>query len=294
MTGLLLLDKPEGITSFKAVATIKRLLGEKRVGHTGTLDPMATGVLPILIGRATTLSSYLLDANKKYVAKIRLGTQTDSGDITGNVINEGQVSVSNDDIARVLPDFIGKITQTPPMYSAIKKDGKRLYELARKGENIEVPERQIEIFSITQLSGLENNEFEIEVFASKGTYIRSLAVDIGRALGCYATLSSLRRTSTSGFDIKDCVSLEKLNEENIKEYILPCDLAVSSFREIAVTQKQALRFCNGGQLDIDRLKLLEYTDGEIFKVKYNDLFLGLGYINTDKNQLSIKCIVNYL
>ena len=184
MKGLLLLDKPENKTSYGAVASVKRLSGEKRIGHTGTLDPMATGVLPILLGRATALSSYLLDADKTYIARIRLGTVTDTCDITGEILAENEVNVSETDLEKTVMGFLGTIKQRPPMFSALKKDGVRLYELARKGETVDIPEREVNIISLKILSALDNtHEFELEAHVSKGTYIRSLARDIGDALG---------------------------------------------------------------------------------------------------------------
>ncbi len=298
MIGLLLINKPENITSFGAVARIKRLANERRVGHTGTLDPMATGVLPIFLGRATALSSYLLEADKTYTAKIRLGVTTDTDDITGNVLTDCRKEIegkfTDEDIKKVLNSFLGKQLQTPPMYSALKKDGVRLYDLARQGKTVEIKSRQIEIFEIRQLSPIENNEFDIGVRVSKGTYIRSLCKDIGEKLGCGATLSALSRTNASGIDISDCVNLDQLTEENLSDYIISEEKAVEYLPEVKVTEKQAIRFCNGGQLDLDRIKLVNVNDGDLYRVKHNDLFLGLGVIEKEKNQLAIKCIINKL
>lgn len=291
MQGLVLLNKPEGITSFGAVARIKRISGEKRVGHTGTLDPMATGVLPILLGRATALSSYLLDADKRYTARIRLGVETDTCDITGEVLKTCEVHITAEKLKCTLKEFTGKINQKPPMFSALKKDGVRLYDLARQGKTVDIPERQIEIFEIKLLKELdENNEFEIETYVSKGTYIRSLARDIGAALGCGATLCSLMRTETCGIPIEKCVDLEKL-EEDFMQHLLPADAAVSHFGEVYVTNKQAVRFSNGGQLELKRLKETDFKDGEILRVKFGDLFLGLGVVNETTGLLDIKCVI---
>lgn len=294
MQGLILLDKPENITSFGAVARIKRMASEKRVGHTGTLDPMATGVLPVLLGRATALSGLLLDADKRYTAKVRLGVTTDTEDITGNIISESKVCVSREQLNSALCAYKGKIMQKPPMYSAIKKDGVRLYKMAREGKNVEVESRKIEIFSIDLTSPLnDENVFEIDVHASKGTYIRSLARDIGEFLGCGACLSSLRRTYTGGFSLENCVPLETLTEENIAEHIISEEKAVGYLREVFITEKQAVRFCNGGQLDLDRLKAKDFTDEELIRVKQTDKFLGVGVADLTKKQLAIKCIINY-
>jgi len=294
MQGLILLNKPKGLTSFSAVSKIKRLAFEKRVGHTGTLDPMATGVLPILLGRATTLSSIMLDADKKYIATVKLGITTDTDDICGEVMTQKEVAVSDADILKALEHFTGKLKQIPPMYSAIKKDGVRLYKLAREGKTVEIPEREIEVFSINLLEELnEKNEFKIEVHVSKGTYIRSLARDIGEFLGCGATLSSLCRTYASGFSIEDCVSLDDLNQDNICNFVFSEEKAVTHLPQISVTEKQASRFCNGGQLGFDRLRLRDVTQNQLYRVKYKELLLGIGQADCLKEQINIKCIINY-
>ncbi len=293
MLGLLLLDKSQGITSFGAVARIKRLTGEKRIGHTGTLDPMATGVLPILIGRATVLSQYLIDANKSYSATIKLGIDTDSCDITGNVISKSDVQCDDLAIENVLKQFFGKQMQTPPIYSAIKQNGVRMYELARKGEVVDIPAREIEVFSLTKASRLnEQNEFDIDCTVSKGTYIRSLCRDIGKKLGCGATLTRLCRKATAGFTLDKCVKLDNLTPENIDDYILPCDLAVDYMPKIQISEKQAVRFCNGGQLSLDRIKYEKFTDNTHYRVYYGEKFLGLGLALTQQNILKIECLVD--
>lgn len=294
MQGFLLLKKPQGITSFAAVARVKRLCNEKRVGHTGTLDPMATGVLPVFLGRATALCSLLLDGNKRYKATVKLGVITDTDDITGEIIKEQSVSVTDSELKAVLQSFLGKIMQVPPMYSALKKDGKRLYELARKGEKIDIPAREVEIYSIDLLQDIdEQNTFVIDVAVSKGTYIRALARDIGEKLGCGATLTALERTATCGFNIADCVDLEKLDIDNIGNYIVSEERAVSHLRECNITEKQAIRFCNGGQLGFERLRIGGFFDGELVRVKCNGVLLGIGVADTENSRLNIKCILNY-
>ncbi|MGI6279742.1 MAG: tRNA pseudouridine(55) synthase TruB [Acutalibacteraceae bacterium] len=296
MTGLLLLDKPQGITSFSAVSAVKRLTNEKRVGHTGTLDPMATGVLPVLIGRATAISGLILDGDKKYIAEIKLGITTDTDDITGKILSDSAVNVDNEKLLEVLNRFVGKISQTPPMYSAIKKDGVRLYKLAREGRTVELTPRNVEIFGIRLLSSLnDEGVFKIETHVSKGTYIRSLARDIGRELGCGATLLSLRRTYAAGFSISDCVELAKLDNINISGYILSEEAALLHLREIKITKNQAVRFCNGGRLSYDRLSLPNgrVEDGELFRVKSDNLLLGIGFADNTNMHIGIKCIINY-
>ncbi len=294
MQGLIVINKPNGITSFAAVSKIKRAAQEKRVGHTGTLDPMATGVLPVLLGRATVLSSLMLDADKKYIAKIKLGIKTDTDDITGEIISEDPVDVTQTDIDNILLKFTGKISQIPPMYSALKKDGVRLYDLARQGKTVEIKPREIEVFELSLLSPLDSdNCFTVLCHVSKGTYIRSLSRDIGDALGCGATLCELNRTMTAGFDIKDAVTLDEITNENISDYILSEETAVLHLRALSVTKNQAVRFCNGGQLDFERLNIIDFKEAELFRIKYKNQFLGIGIADCEKKQLAIKCIINY-
>ena len=295
MQGLLLLNKPKGITSFSAVSSVRGKAHQKRIGHTGTLDPMAEGVLPILLGRATALSSLLLDGEKRYTAGIKLGIKTDTDDITGQEIDTKPVNISQKDLLNALNSFKGKQKQLPPMYSAIKKDGVRLYKLAREGKTVDIEKRDIEVFEINLLEELnDENVFVIDTFVSKGTYIRSLARDIGEYLGCGATLVSLKRTYASGFDIKDCKSLDELTQDNIESYLLNEERAVEYLPQIKVTYPQAVRFCNGGQLSFDRLNLNCDKDNQLFRIKHNDLFLGIGYADTERQQIGIKCIINFI
>lgn len=293
MQGLILLNKPKGITSFSAVSKIKWLAGEKRVGHTGTLDPLATGVLPIFIGRATALSGILLDADKSYIAEVKLGVATDTCDITGKVIKESNVSVTKTELEKVLEKFKGVISQIPPMFSALKKDGVRLYELARQGKQVEIEARTVTINRI-ELLDFSDKSFKMLVECSKGTYIRSLCRDIGEMLGCGATMTELVRTATSGFSLNDTVSLDMLTKENISEYVLPEEKGILYLPEINVTKKQGIRFTNGGELSYDRLGNPEYEDGQLIRVKYDDIFLGVGFADNNKSQIRIKCVINRL
>lgn len=292
MQGLILIDKPQGITSFTAVRKIKKLAGEKRVGHTGTLDPLATGVLPVFIGRATVLSSFLSDADKTYVATVKLGVKTDTFDITGSVLEKRQVNISEAQIDEVLKTFEGEQLQTPPMFSAIKKDGVRLYSLARQGESVQIEPRKITIYSISRISEVENGLFKMRVHCSKGTYIRSLCSDIGEKLSCGGTMEALRRESAHGFEIGQCVQLDDLTQENIESFVLSEETAVLKLRQITVTEKQAIRFTNGGELDITRLKINDPKENEKFRVKFNDLLLGIGFFSKEKNSICISNILN--
>lgn len=290
MQGLLLLDKAAGMTSFSAVSAIKKIYGEKRVGHTGTLDPMATGVLPILLGRATRLCELMLNADKRYTAEIMLGTATDTLDITGKVLSHIDCDVSDTQMETVCALFRGKIEQTPPMYSALKKDGKRLYNLARQGIVVEREPRAVEIKELNIIEKTGKNRFVIDVLCSKGTYIRSLAYDIGAAVGTGATLTALRRTQTSGYTCDMCATLEQL-KENPQRYLMEADSAVSYFPSVSVTENQTRRFLHGGELFCSRLHLdFLKKDGEITRVYgWDGRFLGLGVFSGD--MMKVKCII---
>lgn len=289
MQGLMLVNKPKGITSFAAVARVRRLASIKRVGHTGTLDPLAEGVLPILIGRATALCSYITETEKSYTARVRLGITTDTEDITGNVLTEKDVHITDAQLLAAAESFLGECEQIPPMFSAIKIDGKRLYSLARKGEEIERTPRKIFIKSIA-VRDFDGKEFYLDVTCGKGTYIRSLCRDIGEKLGCGATLTELVRTETAGFSINNCVPLDDLTEENINTFILPTDKAVETMPQLNVTEKQAVRFSNGGMLDITRTGLKNAVDGMLLRVKYEDVLLGIGRV--EDGSIKVACVLN--
>ncbi len=290
MPYLILLDKPQGITSFKAVSEVKRRLGIKRVGHTGTLDPMATGVLPLLTGRASRLSSLMLESDKRYTATVRLGIVTDTMDITGTVLRKNAVNVSDQELNAALLAFRGEIQQLPPMYSALKKNGVRLYDLARQGIEVERKPRQINIKELNLVERINQTDFKIDVLCSKGTYIRSLSSDIGEVLGTGATLTALRRTEVSGFSIHQCVNLDDVYEGSDK--LLSAEACVTHLRAVNVSEAQASRFLCGGQLDLNRIKDLEDpTQGELLRVKSNNRFLGIGKVNFETEQLDIACII---
>ncbi len=218
MNGVLIIDKPWGITSFDVIRRVRRILGTKKVGHAGTLDPIATGVLVVLVGKACKLSDMLLCENKRYIADFILGIRTDTYDTDGDVIDKCEADVSEGELENVISGFLGEQMQIPPMYSAIKKDGIRLYELARRGEEIERPPRRISIHSIEKIG-----ENKLDICCSKGTYIRSLIHDIGEKLGCGAVMSGLRRTESGRFSISDAVTLEQLEEKGFEACGLTID-----------------------------------------------------------------------
>ncbi len=289
MTGLILLDKPQGVTSFGAVARVRRIFGEKRAGHTGTLDPMATGVLPILLGRSTRLCDMILAADKRYQAEILLGTVTDTYDITGEILSRCDKIPSDDAVLSALDKFRGKIMQTPPIFSALKRDGERLYDIARRGESIEIEPREVEIKELNVIA-LDDNVLTVDVLCSKGTYIRSLAHDIGAALGCGATLKALRRTATGSFLIADCVSLEQL-EANPEGCLLQADSCVSYLPRVTVTDNQRERYLHGGELFISRVGCeRELADGELCRIYDREgVFLGVSQAQGDL--IKVKCLI---
>ncbi len=291
MTGIILLDKPKGITSFGAVARVRRICAEKKCGHTGTLDPMATGVLTIMAGGATRFCELLPSHDKAYTAVFRLGTVTDTLDITGKVLETRPVSATADEVREKLKAFEGEISQLPPMYSAVSVNGQRLYDLARQGIEVERKARQVTVFSIEMLSENEaDGEYTISVECSSGTYIRTLISDLGESLGCGAVLTELRRTKANGFDISQAVTLEQLaaaaEKGEIEGLLIPVDKALEEYPVIKVTSAQAKRFSNGGELDLQRLKYPRMFG--FFRVyDPDDSFIGLGEIGNG-DSLAVK------
>jgi tRNA pseudouridine55 synthase len=293
MTGIICLDKPCDMTSFMAVKRASRILGVKKAGHTGTLDPMATGVLVIMLGHCTRFIELLPEHRKGYTARVKLGLTTDTLDITGEVLTENPVNITEEQLLSVAESFEGEISQVPPMYSAIKKDGERLYDLARKGIEIERESRKITIEKL-EIYDFDGVEFSMDVTCSAGTYIRSLCDDIGKALGCGAVMTALRRTEANGFSIENAVTLENLeklvSENKTDEVITSVEKALMSYPEIVVTNPQANRFHNGGELGYDRLRG-DYPIG-IYRVYSPERkLLGLGEILTEKGDLTVRRVL---
>ncbi len=296
MTGFICFDKGENITSFWAVKKLSRLLGEKKAGHTGTLDPMATGVMTVALGGATRFIEVMPSHEKAYTAVIKFGIATDTLDITGEVLKTDTKKVSEEEFLRALTFFRGDIMQMPPMYSAIKKDGVRLYDLARKGIEIEREERPVTIKKLEMTDFDEkNNEFTIDVVCSGGTYIRSLIADIGEKLGTVCTMKSLRRTMANNIDISKCLTLaeiEKMCEESRQnEIIIPVDEALSTYEKVSVSDKQAVRFSNGGELDAGRIKF-DFKEAYYRVYSPEGKFLGLGEYTATDNSLKVKRVYN--
>ena len=278
--GVLLLDKPQGVSSNGALQTARRLLNAAKAGHTGTLDPMASGLLPLTFGEATKFSQMLLDADKKYEAVVQLGVETDSGDAEGKVLATHAVMVERAALEAVLERFRGEIEQVPPMYSALKRDGKALYEYAREGIELERAARRVTIHALELLDfDGERFTFTIRVHCSKGTYIRSLAMDIGAALGCGAHLAALRRTAIGGFDLSAAVTLEALEAagEGARDALLaPVDALVAGFPVLRLDGEAAR-----GLLQGRTLALAGAQPGAKVRAYGPDGFLGLAQWQDD-------------
>ncbi len=248
--GLLLLDKPVGLSSTQAMAAAKRLYRAEKAGHTGTLDPFATGLLPICFGEATKFSRFMLDAEKGYRATLKLGEVSSTGDTEGEITRRREVNITPAQIDAVLAKFVGEQAQIPPMYSALKQDGVALYKLARQGIEVHREARQIRVFSLFPVS-FSGNELVIDTQVSKGTYIRVLAEEIGEALGCGAHLTGLRRTSTGGFAIGEAITLEALaalDEPARDRLLLPAETLSAALPQVVLSAEDARIFCNGGWL----------------------------------------------
>ncbi len=272
VNGVLLLDKPRGISSNHALQQARRLLNAAKAGHTGTLDPMASGLLPLTFGEATKFSQQLLDADKRYVATARLGQVTTTGDAEGEVVRERALPDSLDPLAAILSGFLGEISQIPPMYSALKRDGRPLYELAREGIEVERQPRRVTIHSL-DLIDASPGELIFEVLCSKGTYVRTLAEDIGEALGCGAHLTALRRTAIGPLSVDASITLEQFEtcEEAMRDRRLAGpDSLVMHLPEMQLDEAEAGIVTHGGAVQ------REAEDGREFRLYGPGGFLGLG------------------
>ena len=282
MDGLILINKQKGFTSHDVVNVIRKKLNTKKVGHTGTLDPNATGVLPILVGKATKISKYLIEHDKTYIATIKLGEKTDTGDNEGQVIEEKLVptDLKKEDINNVLQSFLGKQKQVPPMYSAIKINGKKLYEYAREGKEVKIEAREIEIYKI-QLLEYKNSKIKFEVECSKGTYIRTLCEDIAKKLGTVGYMEELQRTKVNNFKIGDSVLLDDITLENVEEDLIKIEEVFKEKDKIELDNKKLELFLNGVKLTYDLPK-------DIYRIYNNKQFIGIGIV---ENKLLKRDIV---
>lgn len=245
MNGIVIVDKPQGWTSQDVTARLRRVFSTRRIGHGGTLDPMATGVLPVFVGRATRAVEFFEHAEKTYEATLRLGLKTDTQDITGTVLEERPVTVTEQDILNILPAFRGEILQIPPMYSALKVNGQKLYDLARKGKEVERQPRPITIHEL-ELLHFDGQDARIRVRCSKGTYIRTLCEDMGEKLGCLGCMAALRRTRAGEYTIEKAVPLQTLlDAENPEQYLLSMDSPFLGYPAVTLSENQEKRCRNG-------------------------------------------------
>lgn len=279
MNGIILVDKPQDWTSHDVVAKLRGVLHERRIGHSGTLDPLATGLLVVFVGRATRAVEFFEADSKEYLAGLRLGVSTDTQDITGNVIAKCDALPDEAAVRETLCRFIGDIEQIPPMYSAIKIGGKKLYELARRGESVERTPRKITVSSI-DIVDKDGTDYILNISCSKGTYVRTLCNDIGDALGCGACMSSLRRTRAGAFSVDEAHSLEDIEaaalEDRLSDIILPVDALFAPFPKLTVSESAAKRLKNGNVIKVSA------EDGDYRVYSDSEEFLLLGRVEDGK------------
>jgi len=277
MNGILVIDKPKEYTSHDIIAILSGILHEKHLGHTGTLDPNATGVLPICIGFSTKLIEYMESAKKTYVCTCKLGTKTDTQDIWGEVLETKESNISQDSIEKIIPQFIGEIEQIPSKYSAIRVNGRRLYSYAHSGDEVEIPSRKVTIYSLDLNTFDEDKqEFSFTVCCSRGTYVRTICNDMGDILGCGACLKELRRTSCSGYDISEAIDFEKLRKmesSEVEKLIRPIETAVSFMDRVNITEEQRKDFANGKHLKVAQGNIPMNSDCCVF---CNEELSGIG------------------
>ena len=292
MNGILCMNKPQDFTSFDVIGKLRGILHMKRLGHTGTLDPMATGVLPILVGTATKACDILPNQDKTYQATVVFGKATDTLDIWGKPLQDyPEQHVTEAALRAVLPEFLGDITQLPPMYSAVSVNGKRLYELARKGETVERPTRTVHIDAITLDAFDETQQTAtLTVSCGKGTYIRTLLSDMGQRLGGDAVMTALTRTAACGYPLQDCLTFEQvaaaMADGTLEEHLLPTDSLFSSYPKLRLNATQERMFCNGVKLDLNRLRNLQ-PDQDIYTI-YGATGTFLGTALADRTQQELR------
>ncbi len=292
--GILLIDKPADFTSFDVVAKARGILKTRRIGHAGTLDPMATGVLPLFIGAATKACDILPDSDKAYEASFALGVTTDTLDSTGTVLSRCEAKIAKAQVAQVLPRFTGDILQLPPMYSAVSVGGKRLYELARQGVAVERAPRQVTVHELTLLSFDESTQSgTLLVRCGKGTYVRTICHDLGAALGCGGVMTSLRRTMAAGFPLSSCITLEMLEDvakkDILRQFIIPVEDVFSIYPEIHLNEIQSRMYDNGVKLSLSRVA---HETAPLHRVYDNaGSFIGLGRADAEADEL--RCYKNF-
>jgi tRNA pseudouridine55 synthase len=289
MNGILNIYKPTGMTSFDVVRIIRKISKVKKVGHAGTLDPEASGVLPVCIGKATKAIDYIMGDFKIYEAELKLGVITDTYDREGKILQESEVKVSEDEIIQVVNSFVGEINQIPPMFSALKVNGKKLYELARAGIEIEREARPIIIYNI-DIVDIKIPYVKFRVKCSKGTYIRSLCYDIGELLKCGGMMWNLQRTATGQFHIEDAINIEELNEENISAHIMPIEKAFEKNTRIIIEDK-FVKFLLNGVVVKDKALTCKFEFDSTYSIYNNDNdFIGVA----DRSNEGVRLIKSFI
>lgn len=297
LEGILPVWKPQGFTSHDVVAKVRRMTGNKRIGHTGTLDPQVTGVLPLCIGRATRLVEYIQELPKEYEARMKIGLATDTEDMTGTVISEvDRVELTREAVERAIQSFLGEIEQVPPMYSAVKVDGKRLYELARQGVEVERKSRKVTIYEIELLScdlSLQHPELHFRALCSKGTYIRTLCVDLGKALGYPSVMSELIRTSTGHLRKEQCLTLEEIqvlaDQHDLQPRLISMEDILKHLPKVILTEKQTEYATTGRQVTNVVVQDLMEESEQVTAFTHQGQFLGIfEYNRIDKALKPIK------
>lgn len=290
MNGIINVFKPKGITSHDAVNIMRRILNMKRIGHTGTLDPNVTGVLPLCIGKATRVSEYLLDADKEYVGELSLGFSTDTQDKYGKVLKTSNKKINKDDINRVFNSFEGPIKQTPPMYSALKHNGKRLYELAREGKIVERKARDAYIYKLDIIK-ISDSKILFYIKCSKGTYVRTLCNDVGELLGTYGYMSYLIRVGVGEFNINNSYSFDYIKSLKIKDkeqFLIPMDQGIPQIESITIDRNFYDKIKNGVSVPLNIDKIHMFNENMIYRIYCGDIFMGIGNTIYKNNKLYIK------
>lgn len=288
--GIINIYKEKGYTSHDVVAKARGILHERKIGHTGTLDPGAEGVLPICIGKATKVVPYLTDADKCYEAEVILGAYTTTEDDTGEVVVTYEVNVSQEEIKQVVASFNGEYIQTPPMYSAIKVNGVRLYELARKGIIVERPQRKVYIYKCEIIEWITNERFKIRVHCSKGTYIRTLCTDIGKLLGCGAHMGSLLRTKVGAYELGESITLKQLEEvrDQLEDYIHTLDSVFYHYPKAYAKEEASKTLYNGNKLNLKEVSSLDLEDGGLVRIfDKQENFIGIYKLDKKNSSLLV-------
>ncbi|TFZ39814.1 tRNA pseudouridine(55) synthase TruB [Soehngenia longivitae] len=290
MNGVLNYYKPSGITSHDAVNIVRKIMNTKKVGHIGTLDPMACGVLPMLVGNATRISEYLIEHDKEYIAELTLGLRTDTYDKEGKPIAQSDVTVTSEQIVDVFKQFEGQIKQIPPMFSSKKINGKKLYELARMGKEIDRKPNIVDIKKLNIMNIIDNKKIIFRVKCSKGTYIRSLCDDIGMKIGTFGYMSFLQRVQVSNFKIENSINDDLLKDlkqkDTKKDFLIPIDKAIDYMDSINVNEEYFKKLCNGNSIPIKQRQ--NFIPNTNLRVYSNHIFVGIGQINIENNNAILK------